>query len=185
MKAYRTAIALLATVALWSLGTFGLEAKDDKAGSISITSKSFAQGATIPKNYTGEGKDVSPELTWGNAPANTKSFAITCEDPNAPGGRWFHWIIFNIPPQTHNLKEGVEKSLTLKDGSAQGTNDFGKPGYNGPMPPEHAGPHHYQFIIFALDNKLPLKAGCTKRDFYSAAKGHVLARGSVIGLYQR
>jgi len=177
------------------LAAFGLmiaiapASTDDKIGKprveiLTVTSKTVTDGKPVPTNHTGDGKDASPALSWSKVPATAKSIAITCEDPDAPGGTWFHWILFNLPPGTTSLKEGLEKKPTLPDGSGQGTNDFGKVGYNGPAPPKGAE-HHYHYKIFALDNKLNLKPGCDKKQFYEALSGHVVGRGKLTGLYKR
>lgn len=155
-----------------------------KGSRFTVTSKTVVEGKTIPKQHTGDGKDLSPALSWNKAPDTAKSIAVTCEDPDAPGGTWFHWILFNLPPGTTSLKEGLDKKPTLDDGSGQGINDFGKVGYNGPAPPKGAE-HHYHYKVFALDKKLDLKPGCDKKMFYEAIAGHVIMRGKLTGLYKR
>ncbi len=155
-----------------------------KEAQISVKSSSFTEGGVIPKQYTGDGQDISPPLTWGIPPADAKSFSLTVEDPDAPAGTWFHWIIFNIPSSERQLGQAIDKSGKVKGGICQGTNDFKKIGYNGPAPPK--GPaHHYQFKLVALDSTLSLQPGCTKTDYYNAIKGHVLGRGVLTGLYSR
>jgi len=151
---------------------------------LTVQSSAFAGGAMIPAQFSGDGKDISPELTWSKVPAQTKSIAVTCTDPDAPGGTWWHWIVFNLPPSTVQLAEGQSKSPTLPSGASQGNNDFDKTGYNGPAPPKGAV-HHYHFTVFALDNKLALKAGCSKAELLAALKGHILARGEHVGTYVR
>lgn len=160
-------------------------AKDSsEVAKLTVSSKAFTEGSTIPKEFTADGSDISPGITWSEAPKGTKSLAITCEDPDAPAGTWFHWIVYDIPPATTTMKQNVVKRPDLPDGIKQGVNDFGKPGYNGPSPPK--GPvHHYHFKVFALDSKLPLKSGADKRAFYSAIKGKVLGQGMSTGIYQR
>ncbi len=155
-----------------------------KDKSIVVTSSAFKDTATIPRQYTGDGKDLSPPLQWSNLPPETKSLALTCEDPDAPRSTWFHWIIFNIPPTTRQLKEGVAKTAILPDGSAQGSNDFGKVGYNGPSPPP-GSVHHYLFKLVSLDTKLDIKPGCDKSDYYKSIKGHTLSSGQLTGQYSR
>ena len=156
----------------------------DETSQIEVSSESFTTGGTIPREYTADGKDISPQLSWSDPPAGTKSLALTCEDPDAPAGTWFHWIIFNISPETKKLKENMEKTKNPGGGIAQGANDFNKIGYNGPSPPK--GPvHHYNFKLFALNSKLKLKPGCSKEEFYKAIKGKILGEGKVTGIYQR
>lgn len=158
--------------------------ENQKAKQITITSSAFKEGSAIPKEYTGDGKDISPPLSWSDVPEQTKSLALTCEDPDAPRGTWFHWIIFNIPPSTRKLKEDIKKTATLPDGSLQGNNDFDKPGYNGPAPPPGAV-HHYLFKLLALDTKLDITPGCTKSEYHKATNGHILAAGQFTGTYTR
>ncbi|MBX9693793.1 MAG: YbhB/YbcL family Raf kinase inhibitor-like protein [Cyanobacteria bacterium] len=159
--------------------------KDSKgAAQLSVKSTAFTEGSIIPNKFTGDGQDVSPPLTWSDPPASAKSIALTVEDPDAPAGTWFHWIIFNIPPSERQLSQGIEKAPKLKGGITQGSNDFRKLGYNGPAPPK-GSTHHYQFKLVALDSPLTLQPGCTKTEFYGAIKGHVLARGTLTGLYSR
>jgi Raf kinase inhibitor-like YbhB/YbcL family protein len=154
------------------------------AQALNVTSSAITQGATVPKKYTGDGADMSPPLAWSAGPAGTKSYALSCEDPDAPSGTWWHWILFNMSPKTQQLGESVPKAATLAQGVIQGANDFHKPGYNGPAPP--AGKlHHYNFKIMALDTVLSLGANCSKEAFKSAIKGHVLAEGQLTGVYQR
>src|SRR5438067_12090753 len=99
---------------------------------LELTSTAFQEGQVIPRQYTGDGPDASPPLRWGEPPEGTKSLALTCEDPDAPRGTWAHWVVWNLPAQAHELGEGVPREARLADGTAQGTNDFGKVGYGGP-----------------------------------------------------
>ena len=151
---------------------------------LNVQSPDFASGALIPTKFSGDGQDISPDLVWSKAPAQTKSIAITCTDPDAPSGTWWHWIVFNLPAETTQLRQGQAKGPTLVGGACQGTNDFGKTGYNGPAPPK--GPiHHYHFTVYALDTKLTLRPGCSKAELTAALTGHVLASGEYIGTYVR
>jgi hypothetical protein len=157
-------------------------AKDKET--LQISSTSFQANGEIAKKYTADGEDVSPQIIISKLPSGTKSIALSCEDPDAPSGTWFHWLIWNLSPATTELKEGVLTKPELADGSLQGLNDFKKTGYNGPSPPK--GPaHHYHFKVFALDQKLDLKANSDKASFYKAVEGHVLGTGEVVGLYGR
>jgi hypothetical protein len=151
---------------------------------LEVSSPAFKEGEMIPKEYTGDGKDMSPPLRWGEAPSGTKSFALICEDPDAPDGTWTHWVLFNLPPQTRELPAAVPTKETLDNGAKQGKNDFKKVGYGGPAPPQ-GKPHRYYFKVFALDTMLDLPAGTSKDKVLSAMKGHVLAEGHIMGLYQR
>lgn len=152
---------------------------------LQVTSSAFAAGGTIPRKYTADGPDVSPALAWGDVPAETKSFALICDDPDAPrGGTWVHWVIWGLPAETRALAENVPNDATLPSGAKQGKNDFGRLGYGGPAPPR--GPaHRYFFKLYALDSVPDLKPGATKADLERAMNGHVLAQGELMGKYGR
>lgn len=152
--------------------------------SLALSSKSFPTGGEISKKFTCDGEDVSPELSWNAAPAGTKSFAVLADDPDAPVGNWNHWTVWNLPPESHGLPEGVGKKAQLPDGTQQGLNDFGKVGYNGPCPPP-GNPHRYYFKLFALDAKLTLKDRSRKPDLEAAMKSRVLEQAEWMGRYGR
>ena len=116
-----------------------------------IRSSSFDEGGFIPGKYTCDGIDVSPPLEWSSVPEGTKTFALICDDPDAPMGTWVHQVIFNIPGNIRELQENVPHQKILKNGGKQGENDFRKIGYGGPCPPR--GTHRYYFKINALDEK--------------------------------
>lgn len=150
---------------------------------IQLTSTAFAQNQPIPEKYTGQADDISPRLEWTGAPLNTKSFALICEDPDAPMGTFTHWIIYNVRGTATFLPQNIAKTGTLPDGSKQGKNSFGNIGYNGPAPPP-GKPHHYHFRLYALDAVLGLAAGASKSDVLNAMNGHILAQGELVGTYQ-
>jgi len=154
------------------------------AMNIQLTSTAFADGQPIPAKYTCDGNDVSPPLQWTNTPANTRSFALIADDPDAPMGTWVHWVAYNLSPSTGTLPEGVEKSQYITGNAMQGLNDFRRLGYGGPCPPP-GKPHRYFFKIYALDTVLNLKPGLTKKELLQATNGHVLAEGQLTGTYQR
>lgn len=156
----------------------------ESKNALSVSSTAISPGAAIDKKFTGDGADVSPPLSWSAGPAATKSYAISCEDPDAPLGTWWHWILFNITPQTHQVSENVPKVAKLAGGVTQGANDFGKPGYNGPSPPP-GKVHHYVFKVMALDTVLNLKPNCDKDAFKKALNAHILAEGQLVGTYKR
>ncbi len=149
-----------------------------------LTSTAFQEGANVPKKYTGDGDDVSPPLKWEGTPTGTKSFALICDDPDAPRGTWVHWVLFNIPAEKTELPEAVPTTPKLADGARQGTNDFKKIGYGGPAPPP-GKPHRYFFKLYALDRMLELPEGAKKKDVEDAMDKHVLAHGQLIGKYGR
>jgi Raf kinase inhibitor-like YbhB/YbcL family protein len=149
-----------------------------------IATTAFSAGETIPKKFTCDGPDVSPQLSWKEAPAGTQSFALIMDDPDAPVGTWVHWVLYNVPANITELQEGVEKQEQLASGALQGRNDFHKAGYGGPCPPP-GKPHRYFFKLYALDTKLNLKAGGTKPDLERAMKGHILVETELMGRYGR
>ena len=152
--------------------------------SLTISSSSFSNGGEIAKKFTCDGADVSPQLSWNEPPAGTRSFALLADDPDAPVGNWNHWVLWNLPPEARALAEGLSKTAHLPDGSQQGTNDFRKTGYNGPCPPP-GKPHRYYFKLFALDGKLNLKDGAGKPDLEGAMQGRILAKSEWMGRYGR
>ena len=157
---------------------------EDSAMSLEITSPAFQEGGEVPSRHTADGPDVSPEISWGSVPEGTKSVAIICDDPDAPVGTWVHWVIWRVPAGESGLKEGVPKDETLAGGARQGKNDFGKIGYGGPAPPPGSA-HRYFFKVYAIDMDLDLQPGATKADLEKAMEGHILARGQLMGRYQR
>jgi Raf kinase inhibitor-like YbhB/YbcL family protein len=144
-----------------------------------ITSSAFVEGATIPKQFTADGVNVSPALQWSAAPAGTKSLALICDDPDAPRGAWMHWVLFNLPADLRELPEDVSADV-----GRQGKNDFGKLGYGGPSPPK-GKPHRYFFKLYALDTVLELPEGSTKAQVEKAMHGHILASAQIMGKYGR
>lgn len=158
---------------------------DDDDDTISVTSTSFTDGGTLADTYARLGGNTSPQLSWTGKPAGTQSYAVLCYDPDAPGGDFTHWILFNVPAATTSLAEGMPKGATLDGGMEQGVNDFGDTGYDGPQPPVGDGPHRYVFLIYALDTTLPSDAGQSRMDFDTALSGHVLGTASITGKYER
>ena len=149
-----------------------------------LSSSSFREGERIPQQYTCEGDDLSPPLTWSDPPSGTKSLALIMDDPDAPMGTWVHWVLYNLPPTARQLPEALPKDLKLPDGGLQGVNDFGRSGYGGPCPPR--GPaHRYFFKLYALDVNVTLPPKATKAQLERAMDGHLLAQTQLIGRYQR
>jgi len=149
---------------------------------IELTSTAFRAGEAIPRAYTGDGRDVSPPLKWAEPPPGTESFALICEDPDAPRKTWVHWVLFNLSPEMRELAEGLPRQKVLPDGAAQGKNDFDKIGYGGPAPPR-GKPHRYFFKLYALNTRLELPPGATRDQVLGALRGHVLAEGQLMGTY--
>jgi len=151
---------------------------------LTVSSSAFKEGDRIPAKYTCQGQDVSPPLAWGEPPAGTQSVALIVDDPDAPGGVFTHWVLFNIPPDSRELPEAVPTQAELASGALQGKTDFGRTGYGGPCPPP-GRPHRYQFTLYALDQPLDSKGGASKKQLLSAMEGHILAQGQLTGTYQR
>ena len=156
---------------------------DSKDLKMKITSTSFKEGALIPSKHTCDGDNLSPQLSWSGEPDNTKSFALICDDPDAPMGTWVHWVIYNIPLGTKELQENVPKDKTLDNGAKQGKNDFGKTGYDGPCPP--GGTHRYFFKIYALDYIPDNDPGLTKEELLKIIREHILAQAQLMGKYHK
>ena len=150
-----------------------------------LRSNAFANGSTIPRRYTCDGEDLSPPLEWSDPPAETCSFVLLCDDPDAPGGTWHHWAAYNIPHDRTSLAQNAaQKSAEL--GFKQAINDFQKTGYGGPCPPHRHGLHHYQFRLLALSIEyLTTSINPTCRDITREARKHVLAEATLVGLYER
>ncbi len=151
---------------------------------LTLTSPAFAEGQTIRRSGTADGADVSPALRWGQAPAGTKSFAVTCRDSDAPRGTFIHWVIYNIPGTATGLPEGLPREEQLPDGSIQGMNDFQETGYIGPKPPP-ARTHNYHFELYALDAMLPVETRVTAARLLEMMKGHFVATAKLTGTYRR
>jgi hypothetical protein len=150
---------------------------------IKLTSKAFKEGESIPRQYTCDGINISPPLEWSGVPKTAKTIAVIVEDPDAPGGTWVHWVLYDLPADNIGIVENLPATEKLVAGGFQGTNDFGKIGYGGPCPP--SGTHRYFFKIFAVDSELSLPAGATKDKVLKAMEGHVLADGQLMGTYVR
>jgi Raf kinase inhibitor-like YbhB/YbcL family protein len=150
---------------------------------IKVTSVAFKEGQPIPRQYSCGGVNISPPLEWSGVPKTAKTIAIMVDDPDAPGGTWVHWLLYNIPADNIGFVENVPATETLKAGGFQGKNDFGKIGYGGPCPP--SGTHRYFFKVYAVDAELPLKAGATKAELLKALDDHVVSQGQLMGTYRR
>ena len=151
---------------------------------VELKSGAFSHGDAVPRKYTGDGENISPPLAWSAPPEGTKSWALVCDDPDAPMGTWVHWVVFNLPADTRELAENQPKDEKLSNGALQGKNDFGDIGYGGPAPPK-GKPHRYFFKLYAVDTSIDLKPGATKAELLMALEGHVLAHGELVGTYQR
>lgn len=152
------------------------------AMSLIIWSSAFSNGDLIPVLYTADGRDISPPLQWecSNDPV---SFAIICEDPDAPRGTWVHWVVYNIPGETRMIEAGVADGEELENGTRHGANSWGNTGYGGPAPP--SGKHRYFFTIYALDRLLDIPPGATAYELRDEMEGSVLVEASFMGEYTR
>jgi len=149
-----------------------------------LESSAFKEGATIPKQFSCSGENISPALRWTAPPPGTRSFVLIVDDPDAPGGVWTHWVVYNLPALVREIPENVPKQDDIPGGGLQGRNSFGKVGYGGPCPPPGKA-HRYFFHLYALDTVLSLKAGAGKQDVLNAAKGHIRARTELMGRFGR
>jgi len=149
-----------------------------------LTSAAFQAGAEIPSYYTSDGDDVSPELSWKDAPKETKSFALIMHDPDAPRtGGFTHWVVYNIDAGAGHIEENVPDAKEIAGVGIQGKNDAGEIGYMGPAPP--SGVHRYFFRLFALDSRLQLAPGASHKQVNAAMKGHILAEAELMGTYEK
>jgi Raf kinase inhibitor-like YbhB/YbcL family protein len=155
---------------------------DTKNDSLSLTSSAFAEGEMIPVEYTCDGDDRSPALSWHGIPEEATSLALICSDPDAPRGIWYHWVVYNIPPDFGSIT-GETPSKADMPGGTQGINDFGHVGYGGPCPP--SGVHRYRFTLYALDLPANLEKDLRAKDLLSLIDGHVMAEVTLTGRYER
>ena len=149
---------------------------------LAVWSAAFVMGAAIPDRFACS--NTSPPLEWGEPPANTQSIAVLCDDPDAPGGDWDHWVLFNLAPEVRSLSENVARDADLPGNAIQGTTDYGRVGYDGPCPPP-GRPHRYFFKVYALDTRLDLGIQAGKPELLHAMEGHILAQGALQGTYAR
>jgi hypothetical protein len=160
-------------------------AAEEETMALEIRSAAFAPNGSIPVRYTCQGDDVSPPLAWSGVPAGTKSLVLIVDDPDAPDPRapkrvWVHWVLFNLPPASGGLPEGVRQ---LPAGTSEGVNDWERTGYGGPCPP--IGRHRYFHKLYALDTLLVGLSRPTKAQLEAAMAGHILAQAELVGTYQK
>ena len=158
--------------------------------SFELTATAFLNEERIPLKYTCEGKDISPRLEWSDVPEGTKSFALSCIDPDAPPGIWVHWVVYDIPAGIRNLDENLPKSEELENGTLQGASwgvdSFNRIGYYGPCPPQGHGNHRYYFRLYALSTKLlSVPHNATWLQIEEAIDGHFLGMAEHMGTYSR
>jgi Raf kinase inhibitor-like YbhB/YbcL family protein len=155
-------------------------------GMMQLESPAFGAGEWIPREHTGEGRDISPPLCWSEVPEGTRSLVLILDDPDAPPGLWIHWVLYDIPPHLHELPAAIPRSARLENGALQGScwgvDSFPRQGYYGPMPPP-GPPHRYTFTLYALDTQLKLPPGRSAAQIRAAIEGHVLAQTVLQGIY--
>jgi Raf kinase inhibitor-like YbhB/YbcL family protein len=176
--AVAAAAALAAAVPALASGLVSTQRPETATkGTLTVSTPAFRPGGPIPLKYTAFGQNVSPALSWSVAPA-AKSYAILVDDPDAPGATPLsHWVAWNIPPNSTMASEGSKSGV-------QGTNTHNTVGYIGPHPPAGDPPHHFHFQVLALDRMLDVPAGAVREAVLAAAKGHVVAKGEVVGTFQ-
>ncbi len=148
----------------------------DLPDSIQVTAP-FADGAAIPVRYTCDGDNLSPELTWSGIPAGTASLAVVVDDPDAPGGTYVHWVLFDVPPTVNSAAEGQ-----VPAGAREAPNSAGHSRYDGPCPPR-GKPHHYRFKVYALSEQLSAENGADSDDVLRVIEKAAIARGQVTGTF--
>jgi len=172
-------IPVLVAVVFFVLNASTILGKEGaKMSDLRISSNAFPNNGNIPSKYTCDGHDINPPLLIENVPQGSKSLVLIVDDPDAPMGTWVHWVVWNISPQTKEIKEN-----DTPKGASFGLNDFRKKSYGGPCPP--SGTHRYFFKLYALDTALDLPAGAKKADTEKAMKGHIISQTQVIGLYKK
>jgi len=177
-----TSMLLIAALALILAGCRATTPQETVEGEtempIKITTPAFSEGGVIPKPYTCDGVNHSPQLDWTGIPQGTLSLALIADDPDAPAGTWVHWVLYDLPPDLTGLAEATRGT------GIQGKNDFRNLGYGGPCPPK-GSTHRYYFKLYALDTLLKLQEGASKADVEKAMRGHILAQGQLMGKYSR
>jgi Raf kinase inhibitor-like YbhB/YbcL family protein len=152
---------------------------------LTLTSDAFGDGHPIPQRYSCDGEGVSPPLTWSPGPVGTASYALIVDDPDAPGGVFTHWVLYDLPPDVRTLPAGLRAGDRFAEAGAEGKNDFGQLGYGGPCPPRGSQPHRYRFTVYAVNAMLGLPPGATKQQTLDALRDHILETGHLSGTYQR
>lgn len=154
-----------------------------ETSSFTISSPAFSEGDPIPIQYSCDGEDQNPALEWSGTPDGTASLALVMDDPDAPGGTWVHWVLFNIPSDVSGLPYSMPATSILDDGSVHGANSWGRSDYGGPCPP--GGTHRYFFKLYALDSLLELTDGADFGDVEQALREHLVGEASLMGTYTR
>ena len=188
MTSRLTAIKLMSLVAIVVLARAPASAQTPQK--IVVESPALKTGEMMPRDYTPDGRNVSPPLTWSGIPTGARQLAVVCEDFDAGNPPPFvHWVIYRIPPTAKGLPEGVpiDPAAAMPAdiaGAVQGMNGFRRAMYRGPAPPP-GKPHGYHFVVYALDTALDLKPGLTRQELMDAMKGHIIGQGEMVPIYER
>lgn len=186
----KTTIALVIIVSLALIGYFvfgsvGSTSRQEKRSEVSnksdnmkITSSAFGDGQVIPPKYSCDGEEVNPPLKIEEVPVQTETLVLVVDDPDAPGGTFTHWTVWNINPGVGDIEED-----SVPRGAVEGTTSFEEVGYGGPCPPGEK--HRYRFKVYALDKELSLKRGASKEELDRALEGHVIEKDELVGVYSR
>ena len=178
---------LLGGIGAGLLGTAGCVGSPVTDGGFALSSPAFDDGDRIPDQHTCSGSDSSPQLNFDGVPDESASLGLVVDDPDAPGGTFTHWLLWNVPPDTTTIPADVEMTTTPQElgGAKQGENDFGSVGYRGPCPPEGDGPHTYRFRGFALESPLELEAGAKRDAVLDELEQHSIASDVLAGAFER
>ncbi len=168
-------------LSIMSAAVIGSGGHSAEGSTFTVFSDSFKNGEYLPEEFSCDGRDISPDIQWKYS-GKAESFALICEDPDAPGGSFIHWVIYNIPGNIYQLRKGYPK-LSGKEGTFQGMTDFGRLGYNGPCPPK-GKPHRYVFTVYALDTTFTAP-NLNSKSLKAAMKSHVLDSAGIMGMYKR
>jgi len=156
--------------------------------SLKVVSPAFSEGKPIPRRHTGDGEDLSPQLSWSGVPATARELALIVDDPDAPTKEpWVHWVIYNLPATQSELAEGIAPVVhpQVAPGVVQGKNSWNSVGYRGCAPPKGHGTHRYYFKLYALDTALRLPEGLDKAGLLKKMEGHIVSQAVLMGIYQR
>ncbi len=169
--------------AILTLGLIGSIGAVEDQSKFTLTSSNFQNNGPIPTSFacTPRGQNLSPDISWSNPPIGTQSFVLTVIDPDAPGGNFVHWLVYNIPSTDMRLPQGFPKEEKNSKGIMQGLNNHNHVGYDGPCPP--SGTHRYVFTLYALNTTLSLSPGIRLNELSKAIKGHVIGQAVLVGTF--
>jgi Raf kinase inhibitor-like YbhB/YbcL family protein len=170
-------VALLCSLSVAGCGDAPAELDVDTAATLEVTSEAFSDGGTIPVQFTCDGEETSPPLTWAGPPGDARAWALVVDDPDAPGGTFVHWVVLDVPLATRSLAAG-----SVPPGTAQAVNSAGQASYAGPCPP--SGTHHYRFTVYGLSEPTGLSDGAALDDALQMIRSAASAHGSLVGVYQ-